>query len=84
MGQDPLLNGQCHRGRHPLQAASHQGRLGCIQHPAPLHDLNRPEADIHQGAAVIYDLTNPTPGYPQAGRQQAGGVEPALLEPHHR
>ena len=84
LGQDPLLNGQRHRSRHALQAASHQGRLGRVQHPAPLHDLSGVKAHVHQGAAVIHDLPGPTPGHPQAGRQQAGGVEPALLKPHHR
>ena len=33
---------------------------------------------------MIHDLPGPTPGHPQAGRQQAGGVEPALLKTHHR
>ena len=33
---------------------------------------------------MVHDLPNPTPRDAQAGRQQAGGVEPALLEPHHR
>ena len=33
---------------------------------------------------MIHDLTGPTPRHPQAGREQAGGVEPALLKPHHR
>ena len=84
LGQDPLLNGQRHRSRHALQAASHQGRLGRVQHPAPLHDLSGVKAHVHQGAAVIHDLPGPTPGHPQAGRQQAGGVEPALLKTHHR
>ena len=82
--QHPLLNGQRHRSRHVSQAASHQGRLGRIQHPAPLHDLRGVKAHVHQGAAVIHDLPGPAPGYPQAGRQQAGGVEPALLVTDHR
>ena len=84
LGQDPLLNGQRHRGRHALQAASHQGRLGRVQHPAPLHDLGGVKAHVHQGAAVIHDLPGLTPRQAQAGREQAGGVEPALLKPHHR
>ena len=84
LGQDPLLNGQRHRSRHALQAASHQGRLGRVQHPAPLRDLGGVKAHVHQGAAVIHDLPGLTPRQAQAGREQAGGVEPALLKPHHR
>ena len=33
---------------------------------------------------MVHDLPGPAPGYPQAGRQQAGGVEPALLVADHR
>ena len=84
LGQDPLLNGQRHRSPHALQAASHQGRLGRVQHPAPLRDLGGVKAHVHQGAAVIHDLPGLTPRQAQAGREQAGGVEPALLKPHHR
>ena len=33
---------------------------------------------------MIHDLPGLTPRQAQAGREQAGGVEPALLKPHHR
>ena len=33
---------------------------------------------------MIHDLPGPTPRQTQASRQQASGVEPALLKPHHR
>ena len=41
------------------------------------------EANIHEGVAVVDDLAGSSPGDPQAGREQAGGVEPALLKPGH-
>jgi len=83
LGQDLVLNRQRHKNRHILQAAGHQERLHRVQHPAALHDLNRAEANIHEGAAVIDGLAGPSPGDPQAGREQAGGIEPALLKPGH-
>ena len=82
--QDLLLNRQRHRGGHPLQATSHQTGLRRIQRPAALHRLRGTEANVHQRAAVVHDPPGPSPRDPQTGREQAGGVEPALLIAHHR
>ena len=83
LGQHLLLDLQRHRDGNILQTASHQGRLRRVQDPGALHGLNRAEASVHEGVAVIHHLAGSSPGDPQAGGEQAGGVESALLVADH-
>ena len=69
LGQDLVLDLQCHRNRHVFQTASHQGRLCRVQDPGALHGLDRAEANIHEGVAVIDHLAGPSPGDPQSDRE---------------